>query len=508
MAGGKQTPRQRMMGILYLVLLGLVALNVSDSVLDAFKNLATSLGTSTQNTQEGIDNMFNAFRSTKLKDEPERAKPILDKAEQASQLANNLSGYIDSLKVLLEQEGGGLNESTGDVNKRDNLSISPRIMIQQSEKRAEKLRDLINQTREQLLELSNNEVSFSLNAVDPPARGGIQKSWEQANFGDGIPLTAAVTALEKIKADVKNAEATVVKHIFGEMDMAVVNLDRFSAVAVAPSSYIIQGQPYTAKVFLTAYDSKSNPEVTVGGQTLPVTDGQATYSVNTASEGTFSWTGTIRVKQTDGTVKEYVTDPQTYQVARPSAVVSPDAMNVLYIGVDNPISVSAPGIPKESLSVSGQGVTVSGSGGKYVARVTQPGTASISVSAKMGDKTQSLGATDFRVKRIPKPQARVAGKSGGAVAAAQIKGQNRIFAALDDFEFDAKFTISKFSMLIQKPRVDPMGPYQGTNGTFSGPMQNALSSVTPGSFVFFYNIIAVGPDGVQQELDPVSFRIN
>jgi len=508
MAAGKQTPRQRMMGILYLVLLGLVALNVSDSVLDAFKNLATSLGTSTQNTQEGIDNMFNAFRATKLKDEPERAQPILGRAEQASQLANNLSGYIDSLKTLLEQEGGGQNESTGDVRKRDNLSISPRIMIKQKEKRAEKLRNLINETRQQLLELSNNEVSFSLNAQEPPARGGIKKSWEQANFGDGIPLTAAITALEKIKADVKNAEAAVVKHIFGEMDMAVVNLDRFAAVAVAPSSYVIQGQPYTAKIFLTAYDSKSNPEITVGGNTLPVTEGQATYSVNTASEGVFNWTGTIRVKQTDGTVKEYVTEPQTYQVARPSAVVSPDAMNVLYIGVDNPISVSAPGIPKESLAVSGQGVTVSGSGGKYVARVTQPGTASIQVSARIGEKTQSLGSTNFRVKRIPKPQARVAGRSGGAVAAAQIKGQNRIFAALEDFEFDAKFNISRFSMLIQKPRVDPMGPYQGTNGTFSGPMQNALSSVAPGSFVFFYNIIAVGPDGVQQELDPISFRVN
>ncbi|MFC3198472.1 gliding motility protein GldM [Parapedobacter deserti] len=508
MAGGKQTPRQRMMGILYLVLLGLVALNVSDSVLDAFRNLAISLGTSTQNTQEGIDNMFNAFRSTKLKDEPDRAQPILERAERASQLANNLSGYIDSLQLILQHEGGGYNEKTGDVRKRDNLSVSPRIMIRQQEKRAERLRSMINDTREQLLELTNNEVSFSLDAQDPPARGGIQKSWEQANFGDGIPLTAAITALEKIKTDVKNAEAAVVKHIFGEMDMAVVNLDRFAAVAVAPSSYVIQGQPYTAKIFLTAYDSKSNPEITVGGNTLPVTDGQATYSVNTSSEGVYNWTGTIRVKQTDGTVKEYVTEPQTYQVARPSAVVSPDAMNVLYIGVDNPISVSAPGIPKESLSVSGSGVTVSGSGGKYVARVTQPGTASINVSARIGDQTQSLGSTNFRVKRIPKPQARVAGRPGGAVAAAQIKSQNRIFAALDDFEFDAKFNISRFSMLIQKPRVDPMGPYQGTDGTFSGPMQNALSSVAPGSFVFFYNIIAVGPDGVQQELDPISFRVN
>src|SRR5690606_41720945 len=99
MAGGrKETPRQKMIGILYLVLLGLVALNVSDSILDAFKNLATSLGTSTQNTQAGIDNMFSAFRATKLRDEPERAQPILQKAEQASAHANELTRTVDELE--------------------------------------------------------------------------------------------------------------------------------------------------------------------------------------------------------------------------------------------------------------------------------------------------------------------------------------------------------------------------------------------------------------------------
>src|SRR5690606_8373079 len=112
------------------------------------------------------------------------------------------------------------------------------------------LRKKISETRDQLKEISGDKVSFSLEANDPPERAGIKKTWEQANFGEGIPLTASLTALEKIKTDVKNAEAAVVKQIFGEMDMAVVNLDRFSAVAVAPSSYVVQGQPYTAEVFL------------------------------------------------------------------------------------------------------------------------------------------------------------------------------------------------------------------------------------------------------------------
>ncbi|MBE8713145.1 gliding motility protein GldM [Sphingobacterium hungaricum] len=505
MAGKKETPRQRMIGILYLVLLGLVALNVSDSILDAFKNLSNSLNTSTQNTQAGIDNMFLAFRETKLKENPERAQPILDKATQAQALITKLTAQVKQYSDLLVQEGGGLNEETGDVDFRSSTDIAYRLMINQG--RGKELKNQINATRAELEKLTNNEVSFSLSAEDPEPRGGIKKSWEDVNFGDGIPLTAAITALDKINADAKNAESAVVKHIFGKMDQAVVNLDRFAAVAVAPTSYLIQGQPYTAKVFLTAYDSKSNPQISVGGSALQVTEGQGLYTVNTGTEGTFTWKGLINVQQTDGTVKTYETEPMTYQVARPSAVVSPDAMNVLYIGVNNPISVSAPGIAKENLIVSGSGVSISGSGGKYSAKVSATGEATINVSAKIGDKTTNLGSTKFRIKRIPKPTARIGGKTGGRISAAQLRGQNVVSAALDNFEFDAKFSITKFNMYIAKPRVDPIGPYQASGQSFSGQMKTGLAGVTAGSVVMIYDIVGVGPDGVAQNLDPITFQV-
>lgn len=494
-----------MIGILYLVLLGLVALNVSDSILDAFKNLGDSLSTSTQNTQAGIDNMFLAFRETKMKENPERAKPILAHAEEAQSVVNQLTTKLSELRELLVQEGGGIREETGDVSNRASTSVSPRVMINSG--RAEELRKLIGTTAQKLHELTNNEVSFALSAEDPPKRGGIQKSWEQANFGEGIPLTAAITALEKIHADAKNAESAVVKHIFGKMDQAVVNLDRFAAVAVAPTSYLIQGQPYTAKVFLTAYDSKSNPEISVNGTPLRVVDGQGLYSVNTGSEGVFNWKGTIRIQETDGTVKTYETEPMSYQVARPSAVVSPDKMNVMYIGVDNPISVSAPGIPKENLIVTGSGVSINGSGGKYTARVSSAGEVTVNVAAKVGDKTQQLSSTKFRAKRIPKPVARVGGKAGGRISAVQLRGQNVVSATLDDFEFDAKFSITKFNMYISKPRVDPIGPYTTNGAQFSPQMKSGLAGLTAGSVVMVYDIVGVGPDGVAQNLDPITFQV-
>lgn len=225
-----------------------------------------------------------------------------------------------------------------------------------------------------------------------------------------------MTILTKIQVDAKNAESDIVKLILGQMDQAVVNLDRFTAVAVAPTSYLIQGQPYNAEVFLTASDSKSQPTITVNGYPLQVRDGKGVYSAATNKEGVFTWTGLIRVKQTDGTYKEYRTAQQTYQVARPAAVVSPDKMNVLYIGVDNPVSVSAAGIPVEKIRVNINGGTISGSNGKFNVRVTNPGTAKISVSTDLGQGgTQILSTTEFRVKRIPDPVAHFGGKTGGTM---------------------------------------------------------------------------------------------
>ncbi|RYZ94362.1 MAG: gliding motility protein GldM, partial [Sphingobacteriaceae bacterium] len=266
MAGGKQTPRQRMIGILYLVLLGLIALSIPDSLMDAFKNITDSLDQSRTNVTTGIQNTYSAFEKTKLVAEPERAKKPYADAKEASRVADELNSYIESLKSKLIEEGGGISETTGDVAKRDNVDISPRIMI--NEKNADILKQKIEDTRSRLFSLLGNDaagVNFSLNTADLKRAGGKDKTWQQAYFGDAIPLGAALTTLAKIQADTKNAENEVVKKLLGKVDQAVVNLDKFAAVAVAPTSYVIAGQPYTAEVFLTASDSKSSPSISVNG---------------------------------------------------------------------------------------------------------------------------------------------------------------------------------------------------------------------------------------------------
>jgi gliding motility-associated protein GldM len=511
MAGGKQTPRQRMIGILYLVLLGLIALNVPDSLLDAFKNFTDGLDQSRTNVSTGIQNTYTAFEQTKLKDQPERAKPYYDKAKEASKIGDELTSYVNSLRDKLIQEGGGINSETGDVDARDNLDISPRVMI--TDKNADILKQKIEETRSRLIALLGNDnkgVNFSLNTVPPKATtGNKQKTWQEGNFGDGIPLGAAITKLAQIQADAKNAENEVVKKLLGKVDQAQVNLDKFAAVAVAPSSYVVAGQPYTAEIFLTAYDSKLNPTITINGSTIQVSEGRGRYTVNTSREGFFEYSGKILVKQTDGTTKSYDLPVQKYQVAKPSAVVSPDKMNVLYIGVPNPLSVSAPGIPTEKLRVSISGGSISGAGaGKYSAKVSSIGEATVTVSGEVSPgKTQVLGKTLFRVKRIPDPKAMFAGKSGGSTSAANIRAQDRIFARLENFEFDAKFNVTRFSLLLAKPRQDVI-KVTTSGSTVSPQMKAALNSVTPGTKVIFSDIVAVGPDGSQRGLDDIVISAN
>jgi len=506
MAGGKETTRQKMINIMYLVLIAMLALNVSDSVLNAFKNLNDSLGTAKNNSQTSVDQLFRTFVATKLKESRVRAQPILDTAKLAKQYADELAKYVEDIKAEMIKQGEGIDQETGDVVKRADLDITPRMMINQG--RAKALKAKIKETRAKLIGLLNKRdqsmVTFTLDAPDPKNAGlGHPKTWEDANFGDGTPLTAGLTVLTKIQADTRSAETEIVKKIFGKMDQALVTLDRFSAVAVAPTSYVLQGQPYTADVFLTASDSKSNPTITINGSPIQVIDGKGKYSVIASGEGLHTWNGTIMVRQTDGNLKPYPVQGQ-YMVAKPSAVVSADKMNVLYIGVPNPVSVSAPGVAKESIHVSMSGGELSGSGGHYIASVKSIGTAKLTVT---GEKGQVLGSTEFRVKRIPPPKAVFAGKSGGSTSSANIKGQDRIFAKLENFDFDARFNITHFTLVLVKPRQDAI-IVSGSGNVLSANMHNALNSVSPGSTVVFRDIVAVGPDGIQQEIDPIVLTAN
>jgi len=512
MAAVNETPRQKMMGILYLVLLGIAATTVTDHVLDAFRNLTVSLETSTNNVQSTVSNTFASFEATKLKNDPVRAQPVYERAKKVKQYCAELNSYINGIKEEFIKVGGGLDEASGDVNARADIDIAPRLMINQ--KRAFDLRKKIEDTRNNILATLDQKeregLKLALNAQDPPrSKQGVKTTWEDDNFGDGIPLTAAITALTKIQADLQNTESDVVKKILGEVDQAVINLDRFEAVAVAPSSYILVGEQYKADVFLTASSSTSNPEIMIGSQKLNVVNGKGLYTVTASAEGEKKWSAVIRVKKTDGSIQEYKLPEQTYTVARPSATISPDKMNVFYIGIPNPVTVGAPGFSDEKIRVSLSAGEISGSKGNYLFnfKIANRGKVMVTVSGELEKgKTKVLSTKEFRVKTIPPPHVKFANKGGGRLNAVIMKSTNRIFAMLEDFEFEATFTIKHFTLYINKPRADVFVKESNSN-VLTPEMQSAMNGITPGSRVTFDNVQVVGPDGIQRALDPITFSV-
>lgn len=511
MAGGKETTRQRMINIMYLVLLAMLALNVSDTILNAFKNINDSLDDSKSNVSASLDQLFTAFQNTELKNKPERAKPLWDKANLAKSYAEDLNKEIERLKGEFKTAGDGISEETGDFVQRDNMDIAQDIML--NKKEGEKLKAKINETRKKLIALLDAKdqasISFSLEAKDSEKAISGKKKWEEINFGEGTPLTAANTILTKIQSDLKNAEAEVVKKLFSALNPNQMTLDRFKAVAVPSGSYVIQGQPYTAEVFLTASDSKSNPDISVNGTALAVNDGVGTYKGGTTSVGEFSWKGTIRVKQADGEVKIYETQPITYQVAKPSATVSSTNLNVIYAGIDNPFSISAPGFPLEKVKASISGGAMRGSNGKYIINV--PGSmigkeVNINVSATDAGKSINLGTNVFRVKSVPNPVAKYAGRMGGALSGNKAATEDQITAGLENFEFDIKVKVIKFNVVIVRPRQDPQSFYcQGD--TFNAQVKSAMANLPFRSVVYIDNIVAQMPDGRTPTINSMVFTV-
>ncbi len=178
-------------------------------------------------------------------------------------------------------------------------------------------------------------------------------------------------------------------------------------------------------------------------------------------------------------------------------------MNVFYIGVDNPVAVSAAGVLAKDIRANMSGGTMTGGGGNYVVRVTQQGTAKVTVKDATG---KTHGSFDFRVKRIPDPVAKVANKAGGNITAGELKVQKGIAAVLEGFDFDAKFRVVSFDMVYAARRAD-LAIARGNGPAFNGQMSGYLGRVKPGDLVYFENIKVRGPDGQTRPIPGITFRV-
>jgi gliding motility-associated protein GldM len=509
MAGGKETPRQKMIGILYLVLLGFVALSVSDTVLESFKDLKKSL----DGTSDLTNSKTEAIQKYGAKEAKDAQEQLKDETFAKLQRANNVIAAVKIATNYIKNLENELNPKNADstVNDRNNgdVDVSYRKMIREG-----KAEELKKQLQKALASIQSNSKKNPTDSAYIPILkldgskviDGKKLNWAEMNFGENLPLIAVLTNLSKIKADLKNDEAAVVADIIGGK---IINPTNFKAVAVAPTSYLIKGQPYTADVFLTGYDKNSAPTITVNGSTIPVTDGYGKYTVSTGSVGEFTWNGKISLSGV-----EYETGPQKYQVAQPSAVVSAVKMNVIYAGIPNPFSVSAPGIALQNIQVSMTNGSISGSKGNYTVSSTSVGkTAVITVKATVGNNNLLLGSSTFRVMKLPDPVAYFAGTYSGASLSATQLAQQLIIRAVPDpskefvFGTDISYSIVSWKLKVFSP-LTGISTGQGAGSTISGSAKNALKSISSGGVVWFYDIVAMGPDGVKRNIPPLIINAN
>lgn len=189
-------------------------------------------------------------------------------------------------------------------------------------------------------------------------------------------------------------------------------------------------------------------------------------------------------------------------------VVSADKMNILYIGVDNPVSAAIAGVPidQTQVSVTNGTITKTDRKGTYNVRVNSPGVTTIEVTGKDRNGRQLSGSGAFRVKRISDPIATIGGRSGGSFPIATFKAQKGMIAELNHFNFDANFQIVSFDVFYSKPRT-PTISLHNQGATFHTKVRSMMEKAQIGDIFYFDNIRVKAPDETTRHLPTLSFKL-
>ncbi len=492
-------PRQKMINIMYLVLTALLALNVSSEILNAFRTVRRSLensnATVTQSTaiiMKSLEDKSNDPVTT------ERATPWFQKAQKVNATADAIFKYIDGLKNDIITKAGG---KPGDATvpfKEDNLDIVTKMFVQGGE--GNKLKQKLEQFQKDILGIdpeidSAFKKSLNIDLSNPPGQDGKTKAWDLAYF-NMVPTVAGLTILSKFQNDIKGAENKVVSFCHQKVGEVKVVFDSYAAIVGQNSNYLMPGQELEVKAGIGAFSKSSKPVITIGGTTVPIgEEGFALYKTDAGGVGAHSIPVRISFfNQTTGKdeVKEVKVE---YTVGSANASIALDKMNVLYIGVDNPVTIAASGGGDDRIqtTISGGGGSLTRVGnGKYVARVnsiTDDCKITVTVDGKVA------GASQFRVRTIPEAQAYVGGKpSGDPFLAGAFKAQGGVGAGIKNFPFELSYDVVSFTFTCDTDDDIISIPVQGAS--FSGAVRTAINQhVKADRMVTIDDIRVKGPDG-------------
>ncbi|MEY3152024.1 MAG: hypothetical protein RLZZ333_621 [Bacteroidota bacterium] len=490
-------PRQKMINIMYLVLTALLALNVSAEILNAFKVVEFSLSGSNTVLTESNNSIYSNFEEM-LKDPKTSEKAALwkPKADQIKVLAEDVYNKIEAYKQGLKEESD-LDKSTGEY-KEDDIEAPTRYFAEGPN--GASLYQALGEFRVKLLAIDNDMANKKVNyTVGVPS--GVAASADKMNvlyIGVDNPLTI----LSKFQNDVKNSENIAAAFCANQVGSVKLVLDKFEPLVGTSSNYLMPGEEMVVTAGLGAFNSNVKPVVTIDGRSISVnTSGVAESKFSVGAAGTKSMNVTVSFidpntgeNRTVSKKVNYTVKKVNYTVGVPSGVAaSADKMNVLYIGVDNPLTITA-GAGSEKVSAQFSAGTITKAGGsKYIVRPAAGSYGDQTVTILVDGK--SVGKVGFRVKQLPNPTAYVGNLRPGAVPSASFKAMGGIIAKLEDSEFDAPFEVVSYRVGALSSDIPDYAPVDNKGPRWAGAAAALINKLKPGALVAITDITVKGPDG-------------
>jgi gliding motility-associated protein GldM len=533
MAGKNLSPRQQMIGLMYLVLLAMLAMNASKDLLNAFVTLEKGIQKSSSNVHDKNDETFHSISAAALLGS-EKATQVLRKSESIRNESKTLFEHIETLKSELIEAGGGLDENGIPIGK-DNQDIGAEFLIFKG--KGKELKDKIEAFKNHLtdeLGAGDSAIRKSIEALlaTPPYIDyeGNKTSWE-SGLSEHLPLAAVSANLTNIQTYIRNAEGQVLDHLKASIDIDDYKVNKIVATTLAPKGYVLEGESYGAEVFLAASDTTQEPIVVVGNydtlawknngkvkfigksDTLEVVGGKAIYNKEQVELGYHEWGGFMFVPHPNPKRKgEFLTYPfeSNYTVGAPTAVISAEELQIMYIGLKNKISIAAPGVDLSTISVTAPHSKISKSAdGKFSIEPTRSGELPIQVYYEIDGQKKLLTTQKWKSTRLPKPEVTILNRNFNTRENKNIfkvPGQQNIAVRLPpSFPLNANPKILNFSYSF---RIDGSWqlPKSNTTGQFDGEFQRILNATRSGDQLEM-EIRVRNPDGITHDLKTIiTFR--
>jgi len=473
MAGGKLTPRQKMVNLMYLVFIAMMALNMSKEVLSAFGLMNEQFEASNKEAGTNNDGLYSAL-AAKASEDAGHYGPAKVVADKVKTLSADFYSYIETLKgdvtkEVERTESGKLPYEA--MDKGDKIDESWFSGDGYSQKGTEIVNTIEKYKNDMKAALGTDakykslvaELDSKFNTADVKDGEGVTKKYLDYHY-KGFPAIASLTKLSAMQNSVKVIEANVYNSALGKAAVDASSMSNYTALVVLDKNAYFQGEKVTGKVVLGRYDENTKPTSFKGPGKLQ--NGQAVIDMTAGNIGEQSINGEFTFVE-DGKTIPLKFEGKYVVVPRPNeATISADKMNSVYRGVDNPMTVSFAGIPDNAVtaSASGGNFRKGSKSGQYNWNVSSASgtTAVVSVTGKMSDGKSVTSKKTFNVRPIPAPVPSLRGKAGSGKGNKNDLSSSTIAIAFPDFVFDVQTSVKSFevyvpgspAMIVQGNRFD------------------------------------------------------